>query len=86
MNVDLGLLEWAIGGILTMGAMVSGYLYRELKESDRELSEKLADFKTHVAGTYTPRAEIKEIVADLKREMREMAEDIKDFIEAKIKP
>lgn len=85
MNVDLGFLEWCLGGILTIGAMVSGYLYRELKEADREIGKELSEFKTYVAGAYSPRAEIKDIVADLKREMRENTENIKDFIEAKIK-
>ncbi len=86
MNVDLGFIEWCIGGILTVGAAVSGYLYSELNKADKEQADKLAEFKTHVAATYSTRSEMKDLGADLKREIRETADDLKDFIKATIKP
>ncbi len=81
MNVELGTIEWIIGALLTGGAGVITYLFR----SDRQQSKDLSEFKTHVAGNYVPRPEVNEMIASVKQQIRDSAEDIKDFIEAKIK-
>jgi hypothetical protein len=84
MNVDIQVVLWGIGGILTAGAMMSGYLYRELKEADKTNTKELSEFKTHVAATYTPRSETDRMIDLVRQDIKNTAEDIKDFIDAKL--
>lgn len=78
----------ALGGIMTIAAMVGGYLYKELKEADKEQAKELNTFKQHVAGSYIPRHEVSMMVQEMKQEVkaeiRSSADSIKELIEAKL--
>ena len=84
MNVDIQVVLYCVGGILTGGAMISGYLYKELKDADKETAAQLNEFKTHVAANYTPRTETDRMIDLVRQDIKNTAEDIKDFIDAKL--
>lgn len=95
MNVDFGsILQAATSAICTVAAPFY-CAYRELKgmiaANTRNIDShgrELGDFKTEVAKTYAPRSEMTDTVAalkqDLKQEIRNNTQDLKDFIDAKM--